>query len=70
MRQEFNTYGTRRGNYEVVARSAWANVRLRNALVDGKEGGWTRYQPTGDLMSIHDAAERYRSEGVPLIVLA
>ena len=69
-RQDFNTYGTRRGNCEVIARSAWANVRLRNALADGKEGFWTTHQPSGDLMPIYDAAERYRAEGVPLIALA
>ncbi|HET9980843.1 MAG TPA: aconitate hydratase AcnA [Ktedonobacterales bacterium] len=69
-RQDFNTYGTRRGNCEVIARSAWANVRLRNALAGGKEGFWTSHQPSGDLMSIFDAAERYRTEGTPLIALA
>ena len=69
-RQDFNTYGTRRGNCEVVARSTWANVRLRNALAEGKEGFWTTHQPSGDLMPIYAAAERYRAEGVPLLALA
>jgi len=69
-RQDFNTYGTRRSNCEVIARSAWANVRLRNALAGEKEGFWTTHQPSGDLMPIYAAAERYRAEGVPLIALA
>jgi aconitate hydratase len=69
-RQDFNTYGTRRGNYEILARSTWANIRLRNELANGKEGYWTTHQPSGDVMTIFDAAERYRSEGVPLIALA
>jgi aconitate hydratase len=70
LKKDFNTYGTRRGNYEMVARSTWANVRLRNELASGKEGFWTTHQPSGDLMPIYDAAERYRAEGVPLIALA
>lgn len=69
-RRDFNTYGTRRGNYEVVARSTWANIRLRNDLAHGKEGSWTTHQPSGDLMTIFDAAQRYRAEGIPLIALA
>jgi aconitate hydratase len=69
-RRDFNTYGTRRGNYEVVARSTWANIRLRNDLAHGKEGSWTTHQPDGDLMTIFEAAERYQAEGVPLIALA
>lgn len=69
-RQDFNTYGTRRGNYEILARSTWANIRLRNELANGKEGYWTTHQPSGDMMTIFDAAERYRAEGVPLIALA
>ncbi len=67
---DFNTYGTRRGNYQVVMRSTWANIRLRNELAGGREGSWTTHLPSGELMSIFDAAERYRSEGVPLIALA
>ena len=69
-RQDFNTYGTRRGNYEILARSTWANIRLRNELANGKEGCWTTHQPSGEVMTIFDAAERYRAEGVPLIALA
>jgi aconitate hydratase len=69
-RQDFNTYGTRRGNYEVLVRSTWANIRLRNELANGKEGYWTTHQPSGEVMTIFDAAERYRAEGVPLIALA
>ncbi|HEY0756374.1 MAG TPA: aconitate hydratase AcnA [Ktedonobacteraceae bacterium] len=69
-KQDFNTYGTRRGNYQVVMRGAWANIRLHNELAEGKEGSWTTHQPGGDLMSIFEAAERYRAESVPLIALA
>ena len=68
-RRDFNSYGSRRGNHEVMVRGAFANVRLRNALVE-REGGWTRHLPDGDELPIYDAAERYRAEGVPLIVLA
>src|SRR3954452_14510503 len=66
---DFNSYGARRGNHEVMIRGTFANRRLRNRLVD-VEGGVTRYLPTGDQMSIFDAAERYRVDGVPLVVLA
>ncbi len=66
---EFNTYGSRRGNHEVMVRGTFANVRLRNRLVE-REGGWTRHLPDGEEMLIFDAAERYREEGVPLILLA
>jgi aconitate hydratase len=69
-KSSFNTYGTRRGNYELVMRSAWANIRLRNDLAQGKEGSWTTYQPSGDLMTIFEAAMRYQAEGIPLIALA
>ena len=68
-RREFNSYGSRRGNHEVMVRGTFANVRLRNLLVD-REGGWTRHFPDGEKLPIFDAAERYRAEGVPLIVLA
>jgi aconitate hydratase len=67
---EFNTYGTRRGNHEVMIRGTFANVRIRNLMVPGKEGGWTRHYPSGEVMTIFEAAQRYRSEGVPLLVLA
>jgi aconitate hydratase len=67
---DFNSYGSRRGNHEVMARGTFANVRLRNALAPGSEGPWTVHLPGGEPMSIFDAALRYRQEGVPLVVLA
>jgi len=67
---EFNSYGSRRGNHEVMMRGTFANVRLRNKLAPGTEGGWTRYQPDDVEMTIFDAAMKYQQEGVPLIVLA
>ncbi|MHB1435839.1 MAG: aconitate hydratase AcnA [Thermoplasmata archaeon] len=67
---EFNTYGSRRGHHEVMVRGTFANVRLRNELAAPREGGVTRHQPSGELLSIFDAAERYRAEGTPLLVLA
>ena len=67
---DFNTYGARRGNHEVMARGTFANVKLRNALADGRVGGWTRNLLTGEFESIFDAAEAYRSAGVPLVVVA
>jgi aconitate hydratase len=68
--RDFNTYGARRGNHEVMMRGTFANIRLRNALAGGREGGWTTHLDSGELMSIYDAAMRYEAEGVPLIVLA
>ncbi|HUI38778.1 MAG TPA: aconitate hydratase AcnA, partial [Thermoplasmata archaeon] len=67
---DFNTYGSRRGNHEVLIRGTFANVRLKNALAGGQEGGLTRHLPSGETMSIFEASERYRAEGVPLVVLA
>jgi aconitate hydratase len=67
---DFNSYGARRGNHEVMVRGTFANVRLRNALVPGVEGGYTRYLPTNEQMSIFDASARYKQAGTPLIVLA
>ena len=67
---DFNSYGARRGNHEVMVRGTFANVRLRNQLAPGTEGGWTLYQPGGELMTIYDAAVRYRAAGVPLLVIA
>ncbi len=67
---DFNSYGARRGNHEVMVRGTFANVRLRNALVPGVEGGVTRYLPANEQMSIFDAAVKYRADGTPLIVLA
>jgi aconitate hydratase len=68
--RDFNSYGARRGNHEVMVRGTFANVRIRNLLVPGTEGGVTAHLPSGDVMSIYDAAVRYQQEGVPLIVLA
>jgi len=67
---EFNSYGARRGNHEVMMRGTFANVRMRNLLAPGTEGGVTRHLPDGAEMSIFDAAMRYGAEGVPLVVLA
>jgi aconitate hydratase len=67
---EFNSYGARRGNHEVMMRGTFANIRLRNQLAPGTEGGWTLYIPGGEKMSIYDAAVRYREAGVPLVVIA
>ncbi|MBI5067809.1 MAG: aconitate hydratase AcnA [Deltaproteobacteria bacterium] len=67
---DFNSYGARRGNHEVMVRGTFANGRLRNRMVPGAEGGVTVHQPTGERMSIFDAAARYQAEGVPLLVLA
>jgi aconitate hydratase len=67
---DFNSYGARRGNHEVMVRGTFANVRLKNKLVPGVEGGVTRFLPGGEQMSIFDASEKYRSAGVPLLVLA
>jgi aconitate hydratase len=67
---EFNSYGARRGNHEVMMRGTFANIRLRNELAPGTEGSWTTHLPSGEVLSIFDAAERYRHEGVPLAVLA
>jgi len=67
---EFNSYGARRGNHEVMARGTFANIRLRNLLAPGTEGGWTLHLPDGEKMSIYDAAVKYREEGVPLFVIA
>jgi len=67
---EFNSYGARRGNHEVMARGTFANIRLKNLLAPGTEGGWTLHLPDGEKMSIYDAAVKYREEGVPLFVIA
>jgi aconitate hydratase len=66
---DFNSYGSRRGNHEVMIRGTFANIRLRNQLVPGVEGGFTRHLPDGEQCSIFDAATRYAAEGVPLIVI-
>src|SRR5262245_29109490 len=67
---DFNSYGARRGNHQVMMRGTFANVRLRNRLAPGTEGGFTRHLPDGTEMSIFDAAMKYEAEGTPLIVLA
>ena len=68
--RDFNSYGARRGNHEVMVRGTFANIRLRNLLAPGTEGGWTLHQPGGEKMTIYDAAVRYEQEKVPLMVLA
>ena len=68
--KDFNSYGSRRGNHEVMMRGTFANIRLRNRLAPGTEGGVTLHQPSGKLMSIYDAAMQYKSESVPSIILA
>ncbi len=67
---DFNSYGSRRGNHEVMVRGTFANIRLKNKLAPGTEGGWTLHQPTQEKLSIYDASVRYAAEKVPLIVLA
>jgi aconitate hydratase len=67
---DFNSYGARRGNHEVMMRGTFANVRLRNQMAPGTEGGWTRYQPSGLQMTIFDASTKYQQAGVPLLVIA
>ncbi len=68
--RDFNSYGSRRGNHQVMMRGTFANIRLRNQLAPGTEGSWTTHIPSGEQTSIFDAAEKYRQEGTPLIVLA
>jgi aconitate hydratase len=67
---EFNSYGARRGNHDVMMRGTFANIRIKNMLLDGKEGGLTIHYPSGEQMPIYDAAMRYKAEGVPLVVFA
>lgn len=69
-RAEFNSYGARRGNHEVMMRGTFANIRIRNKMVPGVEGGVTRYVPTGEQMAIYDAAMRYKADATPLVVVA
>ena len=68
--KDFNSYGSRRGNHEVMMRGTFANIRIRNLMVEGSEGGVTRHVPSGEQMSIYDAAMRYQDEGTPLVVIA
>jgi aconitate hydratase len=67
---DFNTYGARRGNHEVLLRGTFANVRLHNLMAGGREGGWTTHHPSGEILSIYDAAMRYQEESVPLVIFA
>jgi aconitate hydratase len=67
---DFNSYGSRRGNHEVMVRGTFANIRIRNEMAPGTEGGFTRHMPDGALMSIYDAAMKYQADGVPLVIIA
>ncbi len=66
---DFNSYGARRGNHQVMMRGTFANIRIRNQLAPGTEGGVTKHLPSGEVMSIYDAAQKYKAEGVPLVVI-
>ncbi|HEX2293783.1 MAG TPA: aconitate hydratase AcnA [Actinomycetota bacterium] len=68
--RDFNSYGSRRGNHEVMMRGTFANIRFRNALAEGKEGGWTKKLPEGEVTTIFEASEAYRAEGTPLLIIA
>ena len=68
--KDFNSYGARRGNHEVMVRGTFANIRLRNQMVPGVEGGWTVHVPSGTRLTIYDASMRYQAEKVPLVVIA
>jgi aconitate hydratase len=70
MPADFNSYGSRRGNDDVMVRGTFANIRIRNLMLGGEEGGNTLHYPSGDKLAIYDAAVRYRSDGVPLVVIA
>jgi aconitate hydratase len=67
---DFNSYGARRGNHEVMVRGTFANIRLKNLMVPGVEGGWTRHMPGGEKMFIYDAAQVYQAEDVGLVIVA
>jgi aconitate hydratase len=69
-RAEFNSYGARRGNHEVMMRGTFANIRIRNRMLDNVEGGFTRYAPTGEVKPIYDAAMAYKHDGTPLVIIA
>jgi aconitate hydratase len=69
LQRDFNSYGARRGNHEVMMRGTFANIRIKNEMVPGIEGGITKHHPSGDVMPIYDAAMRYKAEGVPLVVI-
>ncbi|MEQ9449133.1 MAG: aconitase family protein, partial [Rhodospirillaceae bacterium] len=67
--KDFNSYGSRRGNHEVMMRGTFANIRIKNEMVPGVEGGVTKHQPSGEQMAIYDAAMKYKADGVPLVVV-
>jgi aconitate hydratase len=67
---DFNSYGARRGNHEVMMRGTFANIRIKNEMAPGTEGGVTKHQPSGEVMAIYDAAMRYEKQGVPLLIFA
>jgi len=68
--KDFNSYGARRGNHEVMMRGTFANIRLRNLLAPGTEGGFTRHQPEGEGMTIYEASMKYQADNIPLIIIA
>ncbi len=68
--KDFNSYGSRRGNHEVMMRGTFANIRIRNEMVPGVEGGFTKHYPDGEIMSIYDAAMAYQQKNIPLIIVA
>ncbi len=69
-KRDFNSFGSRRGNHEVMMRGTFANVRIRNQIAPGTEGGYSKYQPTGETMFVYDASMKYQADGTPLVVLA
>ena len=69
MQRDFNSYGSRRGNHQIMMRGTFANIRIKNEMVGGVEGGWTKHQPDGEQLPIYDAAQKYMREGVPLVVI-
>ncbi|MGI8408214.1 MAG: aconitase family protein, partial [Actinomycetota bacterium] len=68
--KDFNSYGSRRGNHEVMMRGTFANIRFKNLLAEGKEGGWSKHIPSGEVKPIFEVAQRYQEEGIPTIILA
>ena len=68
--KDFNSYGSRRGNHEVMMRGTFANIRIRNEMVPGIEGGFTKHYPDGEVMSIYDAGMKYQAEKIPLVIVA
>jgi aconitate hydratase len=68
--EDFNSFAARRVNHEVMIRGAFANIRIENQMVPDRRGGWARHEPSGEVMPVHEAAARYRAEGIPLVVVA